>query len=319
VNDLRERFVKEARLREAAIAQVEQALLNQQNAKAGTPVRDLVAQPLIGQMSAGESAERWRQAEEEMERTRRAVVLLQSETTTLNKSVNGLNDGFDLFKTKLGNTADELAEVQKRLKTFVEMEGQVVAARDEMRKETAERKAECERLAIMIGEGAERLERTEQARIKAEGQMRQEVLDTRTALKKEARDRELMASTFTLAVREEAQKREEMVEREAKLRQEAQERAVEAFHAALREERRTREKEDLRIEGRSLGTVGAKAPTDASSSEAVGLVMEQRALRQSLTEMADRLGAAEVRQRNAEERTVSMLDAIMGGLTGVPE
>merc|ERR1719443_930509 len=211
VNDLRERFVKEARLREAAIAQVEQSLLDQANARAGTPARSLAPPPPLGQLGAAESAERWRQAEEEMERTRRAVVQLQSETTTLNKSVTTLNDGFDLFKAKLGSTADELAEVQKRLKTFVEMEGQVVAARDEMRKETAERKAECERLAIMIGEGAERLERTEQSRIKAEGQMRQEVLDTRTALKKEARDRELMASTFTLAVREEAQKREEMV------------------------------------------------------------------------------------------------------------
>merc|ERR1719198_232696 len=36
-NDLRERTVKEARLREAAIAQLEQSLLNQQAAKDGTP------------------------------------------------------------------------------------------------------------------------------------------------------------------------------------------------------------------------------------------------------------------------------------------
>ena len=44
--------------------------------------------------------------------------------------------------------------------------------------------------------------------------------------------------------------------------------------------------------------------------------MEQRALRQGLSELQDRLANAEVRQRNAEERTVSMLDAIMGGLAG---
>merc|ERR550537_893915 len=119
-----------------------------------------------------------------------------------------------------------------RLKTFVEMESLVVASRDEVRKEGAERKA-----------GSERVERSEQQRIKAEGQMRQEVLDVKNNLKKETRDRELMATKIVTTVREEGQKREEAIEREVRLRQESSERSTEAMHSALRDERRARERE----------------------------------------------------------------------------
>merc|ERR1719324_830783 len=196
------------------------------------------------------------------------------------------------------------------------MEASVLAAADERRQETAERKADSERLTVMIKEGQERFERADQLRIKAEGEIRLEVQDVKNNLKKEAREREMLPSKLVGTVREEAQKREEAVERECRLRQEGLERQAEAFHAGLREERKAREREDLRIEGRSLGAVGAKAPGDPSSAEAAGLVMEQRALRQGLSELRDRVVAAEERQRTAEERTVSMLDAIMGGLAG---
>jgi len=312
-NDLRERTVKEARLRETAIAQLEQALLNQQAAKDGTPAS---MKALTDSVGASESAERWRQADEDMERMKRAVTALQGDSKALGKSVANLEDGFDAFKTRLGATANDIADVHKRLKTFVDMEADVIAAAEERRKETAERKADSERLTVMINEGQERLERAEQLRIKSEGEMRQEVQEVKNNLKKEARERELLASKLVGTVREEAQKREEALERESRIRQEGFERQAEAFHAGLRDERKAREREDLRIEGRSLGAVGAKASGDPSSAEAAGLVMEQRALRQGLSELQDRLANAEVRQRNAEERTVSMLDAIMGGLAG---
>merc|ERR1719443_1962999 len=312
-NDLRERTVKETRLREAAIAQLEQSLLNQQAAKDGTPGS---MQALMGSVGTSESAERWRQADEDMERMKRAVTALQSENQALGKSVANIEDGLDAFKTRLGATANDIADVHKRLKTFVDLEASAIAAAEERRKETAERKADAERLTVMISEGEERLERAEQLRIKSEGEMRQEVQDVKNNLKKEARERELLANKLVGTVREEAQKREEAVERESRIRQEGLERQAEAFHAGLREERKASEREDLRIEGRSLGVVGAKAPGDPSSAEAAGLVMEQRALRQGLSELQDRLASAEVRQRNAEERTVSMLDAIMGGLAG---
>jgi len=312
-NDLRERTVKETRLREAAIAQLEQSLLNQQAERDGTPAS---MQALMGSVGASESAERWRQADEDMERMKRAVNALQSENLALGKSVANIEDGFDAFKTRLGATANDIADVHKRLRTFVDMEAGVIAAAEERRKETAERKADSERLTVMINEGQERLERAEQLRIKSEGEMRQDVQDVKNNLKKEARERELLASKLVGTVREETQKREEAVERESRIRQEGLERQAEAFHAGLRDERKAREREDLRIEGRSLGAVGVKASGDPSSAEAAGLVMEQRALRQGLSELQDRLASAEVRQRNAEERTVSMLDAIMGGLAG---
>merc|ERR1719387_2965678 len=175
-NDLRERLVKEVRLREAAISQLEQALLNLQNAMDGIPARDLVPAAVLKEsVAVSESVERLRLAEEEIQRMRRAVSQLQSDTASLDKAVNGLNNGFDAFKTRLGLQADELADVQKRLKTYVEMEGIVVTARDELKKEMVERKAECERLTVAIGEISERLERTEQERIKADGAMRQDV------------------------------------------------------------------------------------------------------------------------------------------------
>lgn len=89
------------------------------------------------------------------------------------------------------------------------------------------------------------------------------------ALKKESRDRELSASQLLQAVREEAQRREEALEREARLREEGTERLTETFHAALREERRVREREDLRIESGSLGA----------------MINDQRVLHESVTEL----------------------------------
>merc|ERR1719326_955909 len=249
-----------------------------------------------------------------MERMKRSITALQSENKALGKSASNMEDGLDALKTRLGATANDIADVHKRLKTFVDMEADIAAAQDDRRKETAERKADCERLTVMLNEGQERLERAEQLRIKADGEARQDVLEVKNSLKKEARERELLANKLVGTVREEAQKREEAIEREARIRQEGVERQTEAFHAGLREERKAREREDLRIEGRSLGAVGVKAPGDPSSAEAAGLVMEQRALRQGLAELQDRLSSAEARQRSAEERTVGMLDAIMGGL-----
>merc|ERR1719230_2000140 len=103
---------------------------------------------------------------------------------------------------------------------------------------------------------------------------------------------------------------EEALERESRMRQEALAQATEAMHAALREERKAREREDLRIESRSQGLAPIKKGEDMNA-EVMGYTLEQRSLRQGLAELQDRLAASETRQRNAEERTVSMLDAIM--------
>merc|ERR1719375_3034832 len=93
-NDLRERLVKEVRLREAAISQLEQALLNLQNAMDGIPARDLVPAAVVKESVAlSESVERLRLAEDEIQRMRRQVTQLQGDTVSLDKAVNGLNNG----------------------------------------------------------------------------------------------------------------------------------------------------------------------------------------------------------------------------------
>merc|ERR1719161_2842815 len=122
-----------------------------------------------------------------------------------------------------------------------------------------------------------------------------------------------MMTKVASLLREESQRRDEAFEREARLRTEGQDRVSEAFHASIREERRAREREDLRLEGKK------NQVESLGGTETVGVVMEQRAIRQSIVELQDRLLQAENRQKNAEERTVGMLDAIMSGLTAPPQ
>jgi len=312
-NDLRDRIIRETRLREAAVAQVEQQLSNIQSVRDGTPTS--IAYPPQQGIMVNEWNEYRRQHDEDMERQRRSIVNLQTEQDALGKAMVNLDDKYDGLRTGLAACYSSVAEVQTRQKTLVEMELQVVATRDEMRREAVERKADDERLSTALSETNCRVERAEQARIKNESGICQDVLEAKNALKKEIRDRELTESRLAAFVREETQKREETIERECRLRTEADERVTDACHAAIRDERRVREKEDLRLEGRSLAVVGSKGGDLPDSREAAGLVMEQRALRQGFAELQDRLVNAEMRQKTAEERTVGMLDAIMSGLS----
>merc|ERR1712127_215376 len=68
-----------------------------------------------------------------------------------------------------------------------------------------------------------------------------------------------------------------------------------------------------RLEGKSAAVAGnsARSLPDKASDPAL-----ERNVRAALADMQDRLSQAEVRQKGAEERTVSMLDAIMSGLAG---
>merc|ERR1712176_615070 len=107
--------------------------------------------------------------------------------------------------------------------------------------------------------------------------------------------------------------REEGEVREGRLRLEGQEGMKDAFHSAIREERRVREKEILRLDGRQPAlTVGGKP--GESGADSLAVQMDVRALRQAVGDTQDRLVQVEQRQRSAEERTVSMLDALMTGL-----
>merc|ERR1719486_1610157 len=97
----------------------------------------------------------------------------------------------------------------------------------------------------------ERFESSEQKRMTVESDLRQELMDSKNTLKKESRDRELSVAKVASALREETQKREEAIEREERARQEAQQRTSDSFASALRDERRQREKETLKLESRA--------------------------------------------------------------------
>merc|ERR1712032_897746 len=116
-------------------------------------------------------------------------------------------------------------------------------------------------------------------------------------------------------MREESLRREEAIERESRARKEAEARNVESFQATLREERRAREKELLRIEDKSLGGGKPGVPAIADHGHMDSSLASARGWQQAVNSLQDRISAAELRQKSAEERTVSMLDAIMSGLT----
>eukprot|EP00746_Dinoflagellata_sp_MGD_P007726 gnl/MRDRNA2_/MRDRNA2_115360_c0_seq1.p1 gnl/MRDRNA2_/MRDRNA2_115360_c0~~gnl/MRDRNA2_/MRDRNA2_115360_c0_seq1.p1 ORF type:complete len:1084 (-),score=338.06 gnl/MRDRNA2_/MRDRNA2_115360_c0_seq1:73-3324(-) len=195
---------------------------------------------------------------------------------------------------------------------------QVQATKEALQKEAGERRADHEKLAASQTEAEERFAKAEQARIRSEGQLHQENLELKATVKREARDRELADAKLSTLVREETQARTEAIQREGRLRQEAVERSSEAMHQAIREERKARERDDLRLENRSLANVGGKAALDSSMvtmefNEST-LAAEQRAITRRVSEIEDRIQQNEVRQKSAEERTVGMLDAIMTGL-----
>merc|ERR1711967_207639 len=71
-----------------------------------------------------------------------------------------------------------------------------------------------------------------------------------------------------------------------------------------------------RLENNSFAIAGVPAVAADSAIVAADLSSMERNTRSAISEMQDRLVQAEMRQKSAEERTVSMLDAIMSGLAG---
>jgi len=234
----------------------------------------------------------------------------------LSKAVADLDARCEAVRVTVGAVQSGLAEVQQKQTKTSEVEASVAQAREELRKETQERKAEGSQLSTRLVEHAERLELAEQQRVKASNELLQEVMEARSALRQEIRDREEGQSKVTHQFREEAAKREEALEREARLRLEGEERAAQGLQAAIREERRLRLQSEMRLEG--LGKALAASPSSGDDRLAAAIMdsstEEQTRLKNQLTELQARVASSEARQKTAEERTVSMLDAIMNGL-----
>lgn len=318
LSELRERVAREVRTREAALAQVEQHIatvkvLRESSSGGASAPRPALAELPLGGAGPSVSGERWRQLEDELERTRLSVVSLQGETYSLGKAIANCEERCDNVRGGLVYVQAGMTDTTHRHKASFEVEQSIVVSREELRKECSERKADGAQLAARIAEGAERLEWTEQQRMKAEQGLRQEMMEVKSGMKKETRDREAIEQRVGALVREEAVRREEAIDRESRIRKEGEERLSETLSLAVREERRTRERELLRLEERGLVGGGAAAGTAKGNADGS---METRGLRQAVVDLQDRVGSAESRQKSAEERTVSMLDAIMSGLTG---
>merc|ERR1719277_2395867 len=136
-SELRERLAREARMRETALSQIEQQLASVR-ASGGIPgahaasVHTFTEAPVPRGMV---SNDRFRQAEEEMERTRLAVVSLQSEQAALSKAMAGLDERCESTRSALNAAQGGVAEVQHRHSGSQEVDSQFAAIREELRKE----------------------------------------------------------------------------------------------------------------------------------------------------------------------------------------
>merc|ERR1711920_296115 len=102
-----------------------------------------------------------------------------------------------------------------------------------------------------------------------------------------------MEAKLGAMIRDEASHREEAIARESRVRKEAEERNVDSLQAAVRDERRSREKELLRLEDRVLAS-GGKAPLAAIADRGhvqAGSPPDIRGIRRSITDLQDRLSA----------------------------
>eukprot|EP00913_Durusdinium_trenchii_P001290 g1189.t1 len=309
LTDLRERISREVRAREAALLQLEPRL-SQQRAESTGYVKALPAPSAI-------SSERWRQAEEDLEKTKSSLASLKTEAVTQSSAIHGMTEQYESVRVALGAMQSGLLEVQQKQLKTTEVESLVTQARQEHAEmqqnawdESLERKAENHQLSTQLLEHSERLEWAEQQRLKAEkwGLLSQDLLETKTELKREIREREEGQSQASLQLREEIGKREEAFEREARLRLDGEERVEQKLQAAVREERRQRVQSELRFEGEDKGS-GTLINVSAMEDP-----FEQGRVRQQLLDLQARVASSEARQKTVEERTVSMLDAIMNGL-----
>eukprot|EP00928_Gymnodinium_smaydae_P095200 TRINITY_DN8149_c3_g1_i2.p1 TRINITY_DN8149_c3_g1~~TRINITY_DN8149_c3_g1_i2.p1 ORF type:complete len:2243 (+),score=670.98 TRINITY_DN8149_c3_g1_i2:128-6730(+) len=272
--------------------------------------------------AAAELRDLKRKTEEDLQRQRRQVETIAAEQQALSKTVGNVSERVDATRSGLVDLQGAISDVYNTQKAAASVGMQLDVLRTDLQKEVTDRKAEQEKLLRGQGDLEHRLDRGEQQRLTGEDRARQEILQTQAAMKKELREHSVAVDNLQVVVREEKEAREEAVSREGRLRQDGQEQLKTFFQDAMREERRVREKELLRLEGRvpssvtGLGKPGFESLSLGGAGDGgVNASAEIRGMRQALGDTQNRLNQVEQRQKSAEERTVSMLDAIMSGLT----
>jgi hypothetical protein len=192
-------------------------------------------------------------------------------------------------RQKLLDVKEELVREQKALERELSKQSQALSiTMDEQVRRTKE-------VDSTLGNVAERCDATR-------AELAAEVLKRET----EVRNLDQRAVEFTNMLAAEAKERRDMdlnlrrnIEEESNLRETA-------FAADRR----------ARLENKSFAIAGVPANAADSAILAADVTSMERNTRQAISEMQDRLVQAEMRQKSAEERTVSMLDAIMSGLAG---
>lgn len=322
---LQDRLARQGRQHEAAMDQMRQRSLTFGTAPKEAAAAEAVgtpAAPPAPALQAGPTMAEWKEFQhqtiEDLTKQKRQIEDVMGDKAMLYKSVNGLTERADTLRNGLTEMQAVMNEVVIKQRAVMDVEAVVGSMREELRREADSRRMEDERLSKLAVEADQKLHRAEQQRIVQEESFRQDLVITKTALKKDMREQELAMEKLAIAVREESQKNEEAIKRESRLRQDSHNALEEAKNQAIREERHAREKAHLALQGRGITLGGSAKPggEPVQGGELLTAQLDIRSLRQAVGETHDRLGQLENRQKSAEERTVSMLDAIMGGLTG---
>eukprot|EP00929_Paragymnodinium_shiwhaense_P073377 TRINITY_DN37374_c0_g1_i1.p1 TRINITY_DN37374_c0_g1~~TRINITY_DN37374_c0_g1_i1.p1 ORF type:complete len:2106 (-),score=704.72 TRINITY_DN37374_c0_g1_i1:95-6412(-) len=324
--DLREQLAREVRSREAVIQQLDHRMNVSPVARSGDSARmfapfDAAGGSTTGNLQSNEVRELRNQTAEDFSKQRRQLESQAAEQAVLAKSVGSVASQCEAVRASLVAVQSQVSDLATKKKAWENTVATSETEQLDLRRERMERKAEDERLMKSITDTELRIERVEQGRLVAEDSIRQEVLNTKSLVRQQLRDQAVETEKVQAALRHEADQREEALQREARARQEGQEQLRDQMNSAIRTERETRGKEVLRLEGRQTSIAGkalgggAVAEFQVGDRNALGVMeVDVKSLRQALGDTQDRLVAVEVRQKSAEERTVSMLDAIMSGL-----
>merc|ERR1711957_1064931 len=279
VREVRMRVGDEVQARESAVRAVADAIIEERTQRE----EGLIRERHLSEEEIQRTLQAVRKARDEDERRIADRLLELSGAISEERDLRG--EALRCERQKLLDVKEELVREQKALERELGKQSQALSVTmDEQVRRTKE-------VDATLGHVADKCDATR-------AELAAEVLKRET----EVRNLDLRTNEFTTMLAMEAKERRDSdlnlkknIEEEGNLRETA-------FAADRR----------ARLEGKSVSLAGtsARALTDKVDSNL------ERNVRGALADMQDRLSPAEFPQKGAEERTVSMLDAIMSGLAG---
>jgi hypothetical protein len=283
VREVRMRVGDEVQARESAVRAVADAIIEERTQREEGQIRERH----LAEEEIQRTLQAVRKARDEDERRIADRLLELSGAISEERDLRG--EALRCERQKLLDVKEELVREQKALERELSKQSQALSVTmDEQVRRTKE-------VDSTLGNIAERCDATR-------AELAAEVLKRET----EVRNLDQRAVEFTNMLAAEAKERRDMdlnlrrnIEEESNLRETA-------FAADRR----------ARLENKSFAIAGVPVTAADSAIVAADLTSMERNTRSAIGEMQDRLVQAEMRQKSAEERTVSMLDAIMSGLAG---